>query len=179
MELEAILMVADALADAETGVNVKLPRVPIDARHAGLVLPPVTIATQVDDGWVARKLVQVNGHAGAFPAVAVSLATPANLAGEIFNTVHRQGELQLLIEYVQLAADSAAGAAVALYTKRAILAALAAFHSDDARRTRNQVSLLICTSIQSAPVLAERQDVITTAALQVTYQVRDHNPFLS
>lgn len=179
MELEAILMVADALADAETGVNVKLPRVPIDARHAGLVLPPVTIATQVDDGWVARKLVQVNGHAGEFPAVAVSLATPANLAGEIFNTVSRDGELQLLIEYVEL--DSAAGvaSAIALYTKRAILAALAAFHlKSPAVRTRNNVSIRACQRIESAPVFAERADVVTTAALLVTYQVRDHNPFL-
>lgn len=179
MELEAIRMVADALADPVTGVNAQLAAVPKDAADAALVLPAVTIADQTRDGWVARKHVNAEGHAGAFPAVSVSLATPASLDGEIFNTVHRQGELQLLIEYVQLAADSAAGAAAALYTKRAILAALAAFHIDDARRTRNQVSLHICTSIQSAPVFAERQDVITTAALQVTYQVRDHNPFLS
>lgn len=179
MELEAIRMVAAALADPVTGVNAQLVHVPKDFEDAALALPPVTIADQTRDAWVARKLVRVQGHAAQFPAVAVSLATPASLDGEIFNTVFRQGELQLLIEYVQLLADSALGAAAGLYTKRAILAALAAFHLDDARRTRNRVSLLICTSIASAPVYAEREDVVTTAALQVTYQVRDLNPFLS
>jgi hypothetical protein len=174
MELEIVRSVADALAHPVIGVNAKLPGVPRDVTDA--VPPDVSIADSTRNGWVARRTVQ-RGTAAELPALAVSIARPAKLDGNI-KTTFRAGEFDVLVEYVARKALSELALQQGLYTLRAALRTFGEFHRNEnvAMRQRNGVHLIVCTSILQAPTWAEWDDAVVTAALVCTYTARDIQP---
>lgn len=175
MELEVIRMVAAALADATHGVSAAIPGVPRDAGDAEPAAVTVYDATR--HGWVTREEITLRGLNASLPALAVGLFRPAPVDGEI-QTVFRDGTFDVVVQYLAANDDSAAGSAAGLYTMRAALRTLAWFHHPDqaALRTRNGVQLRYCSAISHAPIYAVRGDVVVTAALLLTYAVRDTAP---
>jgi hypothetical protein len=176
MELEVIRMVTAGLSHGVFGVNAKLPGVP---RDAGDLQPPnVTIYNSTNHGWVTRREINRRSTGASFPALAVSIYRPAPIDGEIM-TIYRDGEFDVLLEYLAADDDSETAGQDGLYTMRATLRTLAEFHrsANAALRARNGVELRFCKRIGQAPIFAVRGDVVVTAALLVTYAVRDTQPY--
>lgn len=175
MELEVIRMVAAALAHDTIGVNAKLPGVP---RDVGDEQPSdVTIADSTRDGWVARRKV-ASGSNAVLPAIAVSVFRPAELDGEI-GTIIRDGTFDVLLEHVVRNSDTALATQDGLYRMRAAMRTLGEFHKPiyaSTLRTRNGVLLLACTKLHEVSTWSEREDAVVTAALIVSYSVRDSQP---
>lgn len=176
MELEVVRSVAAALADPDHGVSAMLAGVPRDAGDA--VPPPVAIYDTTRHNWVTWDEIDLDALDVQLPAVAVGLYKPAPIDGEI-QTIYRDGTFDVLIQYLAARDQSAAATQDGLYSMRAALRTLAWFHHPDqaARRTRNGVVLRVCKQIGQAPMYAVRKHVVVTAALLVTYTVRDTQPF--
>lgn len=177
MELEVIRMVAAALADATHGVSAAIPGVPRDVGDAEP--PAVTVYDATRHGWVTREEIILRGLNASLPALAVGLYRPAPIT-EI-QTVFRDGTFDVLVQYLTTNDDAAAASAAGLYTMRAALRTLAWFHHPDqaAMRTRNGVTIRYCSGTSHVPLSAVRGDVLVTAALGLTYAVRDTAPTLS
>lgn len=176
MELEVIRMVAAALADATHGVSAALPGVPRDAGDAQPAA--VTIYDSTRHGWVTREEITLRGLNATLPAVTVGVYKPATVDPEI-QTVFRDGSFDVVLQYLTTNDDSAAASAAGLYTMRAAMRSLAWFHHPDqaaTMRARNGVLIKYCSAMSPAPIAAVRGDVAVTAALLLTYAVRDTAP---
>lgn len=182
METEVVRIVADWLANltsAGAGVNALLNSVPLDGGDSAP--PPVTVYDATRDNWVARKLLP-NDETITLPAVAVFLLAPAQVDGEVGQTV-QDGTFSLAIAYLFQKSDTKSGVQAALYTKRAIRQSLNRLHAlttaAAAARVRNNIHLYECTGITLDPTVADWQRSGSTwlaTAVLANYKVRDLAP---
>lgn len=176
MELEAVRCVADWLKHATYGVNALLASTP---RDGGDPVPAsiVTIGDATRDGWAARKTTARDAATGqGYPAIAV-YAEPQEFSGEV-QTIVRDGEIDIVISYLDVDAATQTGNRDAMYVRRAILRSLKQLNANAnaASRTRNSVTLQVCKRIRVASLNVPWDDAVLSAGVIVTYAVRDVAP---
>jgi hypothetical protein len=152
MELEAIRILADWLADATRGVNALLPAVPRDIGDAQPAL--VTIVDETRTDWVARRDVP-SDVIDAGSVIAISIADLGDFQ-PVIPSVYRNAHIPVLFRYLCKNAKTADGVRDGLYTKRAIARSLKLLMDNDsaAERYRNAIRLEGLTDWKVIPAAA-------------------------
>ncbi len=176
MMVEVIRLVADALADASTGVNAQIATLPLRSGESA----PTLIASIVDEtrtGWVARGEFPRDSLASG-PVLAVYQAGDVSMDGERTAT-HRDVVLDIGVRLIAPAELSESGTTQLLDTLRAVQRALRVMLSDAqqiALRTENSVQIQVAEVWRQTPIVAVEDDAIVTASLLATLNVRDQAP---
>lgn len=176
MHLEAVRIVADALADATIGVSAIVASVPRDAGDAA----PPAIAGIYDDsrtGWVARGELPPST---ALPALVVTLASPQlQYAGAPLPTRdarhQRETEITVGVHLLLRDTDTQAATEAALYLLRAIrgVVDVLAQPAHAARRTRNGVRLEQLTDLTQVRLWEPVQDTVLAGVVLATWRARE------
>jgi len=172
MMVEALRMIADRLTDATYGVNAMLASTPLDSGDT----VPASIATgsildATRDGNVARGRLPAS-----LPGIAVTVREATGLENYPM-AADAEATLTVVIRFGLDKNQTEQGARDTSYYLRTIVRVLKAFHLADASaRTRNNIYLQSCETMQLVPLWQDLDDSIVTGAVVVTYHVRDYTP---
>lgn len=179
MTTEFLRVIADWLTgDHAASVNTLLPLID---RDAGDAQPPaVTVYDATRHGFVARRVLAKKGDDVTWPLLTVMLLNDLELDGEVMTT-YRDGRGSALVLYAHKEVDTELALAAGGYTMRAVLQSIAELNApaNVAARTRHGVCLTHCTSVREIPsgVFSKLAiDIPVTAAIAVSYDVRDLEP---
>lgn len=173
MELESMRMVATAAADLVIGVNAMIDALPIDV---GDVRPPhVNVYNAADHPAVARQAIGDGDLANIqLPAIAI-FCKPTHI--DQVTTSVRDGEVPIVIAYIDKKADSAEVQRNGLYANRAVLRFLRRFADPAyvALRTRNGIHLLNPTvdGTQQGQVNQKWGSAWAITATNITWRARE------
>lgn len=175
MQLAAIRIVADWLADDSTGysVNTLLDTVELDD---GDDKPgPVTVCDSTRHGWVARKHLSREGSGVQIPALAVFMGGDLVANGTPQTPDLRDGDIPIAIGYIEADGEHASGTAAGLYTMRAVKRSLYQLNLNEnaASRTRNNVYLINWKEDRESEIAAKWNEAVVTTAIVTVWRVRD------
>ncbi|MFN2327032.1 MAG: hypothetical protein ABR551_14300 [Gemmatimonadales bacterium] len=172
MLLECNRILADWLASVTTGVNVKIPLVPLDGADTAPANVTVVDETRNDDVALGRL-------PDTLPCVAVSVQE-IEYQDPVQPHVTDQvtARVTVLIRYGQRVIDGSTGLTDASYTLRAVLMSLRELHTNEqaAARARGSVHLISCDDLRQVPLTQEVEDAWVTGALRATYTMYDLIP---
>lgn len=174
MLLEPVRIVADWLADASYGVNALATVVEVDA---GDPQPgSVVIGDETRDGRVARGEMPAP-TSSATNLIAVTSGSGTRYDGGVLTTI-RDGQMPMVIRIGSSNVDTEDGTRDGLYLARCVFQSLKILcqsdHADD--RTRNNIHIKDAADLSIQGVFQTIEDATVTAAIQVTWNVRDLTP---
>ena len=172
MEVEAIRLIADQLADPTNGVNALLAGVP---RYAGHTLPPnVTIYNEIERAELARRAVAKDA-ALTYPALFVYEHGDASIEGHV-QTDEQDCSIDVAICYAVKKSDTAKGSQDARYTMRAVRRSLVRLNDASEKDTGTSCWFIDIERLRRLTLHADMEDAIVTLTLVATINLRDDAP---
>lgn len=170
MIIEALRMITDRLNDGTYGLNALLGSTPIDSGDSTpAAIASTSILDATRDGNVAR---------GRLPATLPGIAVTVREASGLENypmAADAEGTLTIVIRFGIDKNQTEQGVRDSSYYLRTIVRALKTFHlAAPAVRTRNEIYLETCESMQLVPLWQDLDDSIVTGAVIATYHLRDY-----
>lgn len=181
MHLEAVQLIANALAHSTWGVNTLLAQIPrSDQRRP----PDVQVYDETRDGWVSRlELAEKPPDGVTLPGLVVVLGGPITWPVGRGRPTHDAPaqvatSVTVGIHYLTREADTAVGVADAMLTLRAVRGVLnqLAQPALGAERTLHDVRLEILQETQYARLFTPIEDVILAGAVLTTWTARETLP---